>query len=61
MKTTTYIKIFFIPSLLLGVFGSIIWSIVFWNNEQMFIHHWTIAVVAIIWTLTGSIILVFKD
>ncbi len=60
MKISTYLKIFVMPSVIIGSIGQIIWAFIYQNNEAMFMHHWTVGLVAMAWTLIGGMIMIYK-
>lgn len=61
MNYRKMIRIAVLPSLLIGGLGQLIWAIIFINDfeSNMFAHHWTIAIIGMIWAIIGAMICIY--
>jgi len=45
-------------TILIGLFlalpGQFIWAFIFWNNDNMFMHHWTVALLGLLLCIIAS-------
>ena len=49
----------FVLGLLIGTVGQIIWSIIFWNNLELFMYHWGVGLVGLSLVIVGICIFIW--
>ena len=51
----TSLKVWFNLSIVVGLGGGVIWAIIFWNNDDLYMYHWMSVPLAMLIMLVGAI------